>query len=75
MKVDKLKMYAAGTSLVVQWLRIHLAMQGMWIQSLLRKLRSHVLWANALQLLNLHNLELVYNNGRFHLLDTDWLDG
>ena len=74
MKVDKLKMYAAGTSLAVQWLRIHLAMQGMWIQSPLRKLRSHTLWGNALQLLNLHNLEPVYN-GRFHLLDTDWLAG
>ena len=30
-----------GTSLVVQWLRIHLLMQGMWIQYLVRELTSH----------------------------------
>ena len=30
-----------GTSLVVQWLRIHLPMHGTWVQSLVRKLRSH----------------------------------
>ena len=32
-----------GTSLVVQWLRIHLAMQGVQIQSLARELRSNML--------------------------------
>ena len=32
-----------GTSLVVQRLRICLAMQGMWVWSLVRKLRSHML--------------------------------
>ena len=32
-----------GTSLVVQWLRIHLAMQGMWVLSLVREVRSHQL--------------------------------
>ena len=31
----------AGTSLVVQWLRIHQSMQGVRVRSLLRKLRSH----------------------------------
>ena len=31
-----------GTFLVVQWLRIHLAMQGTWVRSLVRELRSHV---------------------------------
>ena len=30
-----------GTSLVVQWLRIHLAMQGLEVQSLVEELRSH----------------------------------
>ena len=30
-----------GTSLVVQWLGISLAMQGMQVQSLVRELRSH----------------------------------
>ena len=30
--------WVIGTSLVVQWLRIHLTMQSMWVQS---KLRSH----------------------------------
>ena len=29
------------TFLVVQWLRIHLAMQGTWVQSLVGELRSH----------------------------------
>jgi len=32
----------AGTSLVAQWLRIHLAMQGTWVQALVREIRSHV---------------------------------
>ena len=31
------------TSLVVQWLRIHLAMQGTWVQPLIGKLRSYML--------------------------------
>ena len=31
----------SGTSLVVQWLRIRLPMQGMRVQSLVRELRSH----------------------------------
>ena len=31
-----------GTSLVVQWLRIHLAVQGMWVQSLVGELRSDI---------------------------------
>ena len=35
-----------GTSLAVQWLRIHLAVQGMWVQSLVRELRSHMPWGN-----------------------------
>ena len=31
-----------GTSLVVQWLGLRLPMQTVWIQSLVRKLRSHM---------------------------------
>ena len=31
-----------GTSLVVQWLRIHLPVQVAWVQSLVRELRSHM---------------------------------
>ena len=31
-----------GTSLVVQWLRIHLQMQGMWVRSLVGELRSYM---------------------------------
>ena len=31
-----------GTSLVVPWLRIHLAIQGMRVRSLVRKLKFHV---------------------------------
>ena len=34
------------TSLVVQWLRTHLAMQGMWVPSLVRELRFHMLRSN-----------------------------
>ena len=30
------------TSLVVQWLRLGLAMQGVWVQSLVEELRSHM---------------------------------
>ena len=37
----QIKMLAA-TSLVVQWLRLRLPMQGVWVQYLVRKLRSHV---------------------------------
>ena len=37
-----LKKLKIGTSLVVQWLRSHLPMQGMWVQSLVRELRSHM---------------------------------
>ena len=35
-----------GTSLVVQWLRIHLAMQGIQVRSLVGELRSHTLCHN-----------------------------
>ena len=35
------------TSLVAQWLRIHLPMQGTWIQSLLGELRPHMLQGNS----------------------------
>jgi len=35
-----------GISLVVWWLRIHLAMQGLWVLSLVRELRSHILSGN-----------------------------
>ena len=39
-QLQKLK---AGTSLVVQWLKLQLPMQGAWVQSLVRELRSHML--------------------------------
>jgi len=31
-----------GTSLAVQWLRFHLLTQGVWVQFLIRELRSHI---------------------------------
>ena len=31
-----------GTSLVVQWLTVHLLVQGTWVPSLVRELRSHM---------------------------------
>ena len=33
---------SSGTSLVVQWFRIRLPMQGTWVRSLVRELRSHM---------------------------------
>ena len=47
-----LKINKTGTSLVVQWLRIHLPTQGMWVQSLVSELRLHMprgTWACVLQ--------------------------
>ena len=40
--VAAIKTPQGGTSLVVQWLRIHLPMQGMWVRSLFGELRSHI---------------------------------
>ena len=39
--VPFIKKRSQGTSLMVQWLRICLAMQGTWVPSLVRELRSH----------------------------------
>ena len=50
-----IKIVILGTSLVVQWLRICIAMQKMWVQPLVWKLRSHMLQDNQacrLQLLS-----------------------
>ena len=51
-----LKMGRVGTSLVAQWLRVYLAIQRTWVRSLVRQLRSHMLWSyyfQGLQLLSL----------------------
>ena len=45
-KLIFLKKGNAGTSLVVQWLRIHFAMQEMWVRFLVRELRSHMQQSN-----------------------------
>ena len=53
----KQKKRSQEMSLVVQCLRICLAMQGTWVQSLVRELRSHMPWrsrAHKPQLLSLH---------------------
>ena len=39
-------MSGLGTSLVVQWLSTHLAMQGTWVQSLVGDLGSHMPQSN-----------------------------
>ena len=39
---NSIKIQSLGTSLVVQCLRIRLPMQGTWVQSLVRELRSHM---------------------------------
>ena len=44
--VQNIKSPIPGTSLVVQWLRIHPAMQRTWVQSLVGVLRSQVLPGN-----------------------------
>ena len=38
-----------GTALVVQWLGIHLPMQGVRVQSLVKELRSHMYVAKKLK--------------------------
>ena len=40
--ISYFKFLVRGTSLVVQWLRIHLPTQGTWVQSLVEELRSHM---------------------------------
>ena len=42
---DSIQLKKVGTSLTVQWLRIHFAGQGMQVRSLVRELRSHSLWS------------------------------
>ena len=37
-----LKTPSQGSPVVVQWLRLHLPMQGVWVQSLVRELRSRL---------------------------------
>ena len=47
MVTGKIKNYSTtGTSLVVQWLRICLAMQETWVRSLIGEVRSHVPLSN-----------------------------
>ena len=41
-KVSSLFGFILGASLVVQWLRIHLPLQGTWVRSLVQEQRSHV---------------------------------
>ena len=40
--IKSIKTPRGGTSLVVQWLELPLPVQGVWIQSLIRELRSHM---------------------------------
>ena len=42
----ELRMMPTGTSLVVQWLRIHLVTQGIQFQLLIQEIRSHILQSN-----------------------------
>ena len=64
-----------GISLVVQWLRIHLPMQGTWVQALLQENTTcrgvakpvrHNYWAHVPQLLKPACLEPVLCNKRSH---------
>ena len=40
------------TSPAVRWLRLHLSMQGMWVQPLIRELGSHMPWGEVKKLKN-----------------------
>ena len=51
-----------GTSLMVQWLRIYLAMQCNQVRSLVRELRSHVLQSNQAPVPQLLSLEPTNHN-------------
>ena len=67
LKIQVTKEHTQGTSLAVRWLRIRLPVQGTWVQSLVRTLRSHTLqdsWAHASQLLIPLTLEPVLCNKR-----------
>ena len=44
--VKFIKIIVLETSLVVQWLRIYFAVQGTQVQSLARKIKSHMPWGN-----------------------------
>ena len=48
-----LRVYKEGLFLVVQWLRICLAMQRTWVQSFVRELRSRMPWNNQTYVLQL----------------------
>ena len=57
------------TSLVVQWLRICLAMLGTWVRSLVGELRSHMPWGNKIHALPLENLHTAVRRSP---CDTTW---
>ena len=62
-----IKKQKPGACLVVQWLRLCLPMQGTQFQSLVRELRTHLVWRNkahTLQLLSPHTIEPVPRNWR-----------
>ena len=44
-----------GTSLVIQWLRLHVPKQGMQVRSLARKLRPHKHWGQKTKMWNRSN--------------------
>jgi len=54
----------SGTSLVVQWLRICLAMKGTWVRTLIWELRPQMLWSKQALM---PKLEAVYHSKRSHV--------
>ena len=44
------KIQKRETSLAVQWLRLHTSNAGVWVQSLVGELRSHMLWPKIIKL-------------------------
>ena len=47
----EIKKYAAGTLLVVQWLRLHVPIHRTWVWSLVRKLRSYMMHGSKKKML------------------------
>ena len=65
--MNKLYYENQRTSLVIQWLKICLPMQGTWVRSLVGKLHVHVMLGNkddVPQTVNLRSLESAYHNYR-----------
>jgi len=58
-----------GTSLMVQWLRIHLAMQRTQVQSLMGNLTSYMPWSNQAHTPQLESMRCKVKSRRYTISD------